>query len=73
MAITINCKEQQWVDLIGVCLVSRCISGPDVAYAVEYGVSFCKRAGVHVQFELPVSYLEQPGGQYYLYVWVGGR
>lgn len=65
LAIGLNCEEEIWRSRVSACLPTRCVSAPDTAYAVEYGKSFCKRAGVDVEFELPAWYLETPGGQYY--------
>jgi hypothetical protein len=48
------------------CLTTRCVSAPDYGYALEYGVTFCKRAGVDVEFEIPQWFLNSPGGAWYL-------
>lgn len=48
------------------CLPLVCSSAPDVAYAIEYGESFCKRAGIkNVVIQLPISYLEGANGTYF--------
>lgn len=48
------------------CLPAVCKSAPDVAYALEYGQSWCHRAGVNnVTFDLPDWYMASPGGQFY--------
>lgn len=39
-----------------VCLAQACVSAPDAAYAAEYGVSFCAKAGVQISMELPQTY-----------------
>lgn len=51
------------------CLPLVCSSAPDVAYAIEYGESFCKRAGIkNVVIQLPISYLEGANGTYFTWV-----
>ncbi|CAD6582531.1 MAG: hypothetical protein TREMPRED_003315, partial [Tremellales sp. Tagirdzhanova-0007] len=50
-------SPQQYLNLMSLCLVQTCRSAPDAAYAVEYGTSFCKRAGVAVNITLPAGYL----------------
>lgn len=58
---------------MATCLLRSCVSAPDLAYAVEYGRSFCRRAGVPgVEFTFPQSFLDTDGGAYYLYVGASG-
>ncbi|WVN85396.1 uncharacterized protein L203_100542 [Cryptococcus depauperatus CBS 7841] len=64
--ITKNCQLDQWRTLMEACLPMACISAPDVAYAVEYGQSFCHRAGVKsMVLKLPESYILGPNGAYF--------
>ncbi|KAL7419525.1 hypothetical protein Q5752_005436 [Cryptotrichosporon argae] len=64
-AVTLNCEFDQWAEYMSLCLVEQCVSAPDVAYAVEYGADFCKRAGVDITLSLPASYLATAGGAFY--------
>lgn len=57
---------QKWARIMSRCLAVTCASAPDVAYAVEYGRHFCRRAGVpDVQFTMPARFLLSQGGAYY--------
>ena len=40
------------------CLATNCVSAPDAAYGAEYGKSWCKRAGVDVDVELPAAFVQ---------------
>lgn len=42
-----------------MCITQLCPSPSDAAYAAEYAVSWCGRAGVDVKIELPQNYLDQ--------------
>ena len=42
---------------MSTCLSETCVSAPDAAYAIEYGTSFCAKAGVKVNITLPESYM----------------
>ncbi|WVO20022.1 uncharacterized protein IAS62_001312 [Cryptococcus decagattii] len=64
--ISQNCKNDEWKSMMSQCLPLVCSSAPDVAYATEYGESFCKRAGIdNVVFQLSKSYLEGANGTYF--------
>ncbi|WVQ85397.1 hypothetical protein IAT38_007562 [Cryptococcus sp. DSM 104549] len=64
--IAVNCRFDGWMDLMSQCLPLVCTSAPDVAYAVEYGTSFCERAGVKdVVIPLPADYLASANGTYF--------
>ncbi|WWC86256.1 uncharacterized protein L201_001129 [Kwoniella dendrophila CBS 6074] len=63
--ITKNCQQEAWKNLMSSCLPLVCDSPPDVAYAVEYGENWCKRAGVNVKLQLPESYLNSYNGSYF--------
>ncbi|AFR97927.2 hypothetical protein C343_06081 [Cryptococcus neoformans C23] len=64
--ISQNCKYDEWKSLMSHCLPLVCSSAPDVAYAIEYGESFCKKAGIkNVVIQLPESYLEGANGTYF--------
>ncbi|KIR37165.1 hypothetical protein I352_00477 [Cryptococcus deuterogattii MMRL2647] len=59
-------RKIEWKSLMSQCLPLVCSSAPDVAYATEYGESFCKRAGIdNVVIQLPKSYLEGANGTYF--------
>lgn len=47
------------------CLALTCKSPPDVAYAMEYTTSICKRAGETVVLQLPETYLQTADGAYF--------
>ncbi|WWC66276.1 uncharacterized protein I206_100177 [Kwoniella pini CBS 10737] len=63
--ITKNCQQEQWINLMSTCLPTVCSSAPDVAYAIEYGENFCRRAGVEVKIPLPENYANSANGSYF--------
>lgn len=52
---------------MSACLPVRCNSVNDVAYALEFGHAFCKKAGKDVRVNLDESYVSTVGG-YFEYV-----
>ncbi|RSH92895.1 hypothetical protein EHS25_008341 [Saitozyma podzolica] len=66
-AITINCQNDTYIETMPQCLVEYCTSAPSTAYALEYGFSWCRRAGVDVtsSLALPQSYLDGPASAYF--------
>jgi hypothetical protein len=58
-------NEQEWQRLMAQCFTITCESPPDVAYAIEYTSSVCKRAGFDVKLELPEAYLDTTDGAYF--------
>ncbi|WWC58718.1 uncharacterized protein I303_101262 [Kwoniella dejecticola CBS 10117] len=63
--ITKICQQEQWINLMSNCLPIVCSSAPDVAYAIEYGENFCRRAGVEVTIPLPENYANSANGSYF--------
>lgn len=52
--------------MVSACLPYTCVSAPDLGYAIEYGHSFCARAGYHkVNLTLPQWFLDSEGGAWY--------
>ncbi|KAL1410618.1 hypothetical protein Q8F55_004635 [Vanrija albida] len=65
-AVTLNCRFDKWKTLMTTCLLNKCVSAPDLAYAAAYGRSLCGRAGVpDLEFEFPAWFLQSAGGAYY--------
>ncbi|KAK8865952.1 hypothetical protein IAR55_001101 [Kwoniella newhampshirensis] len=61
-----NCRDEAWMNLMSECLPITCDSPPSVAYAVEYGTSFCQRGGAdNVVIPIPQDYLDSPNGTYF--------
>ncbi|WWD17857.1 hypothetical protein CI109_102301 [Kwoniella shandongensis] len=61
-----NCQYDGWVNLMSLCLPMICNSPPSIAYAIEYGESFCSRAGAkNVVIPIPESYMESINGTYF--------
>ena len=56
---TSSSGRQGYVDLMQECLPQYCLSAPDAAYGIEYGQSWCDKAGVPVNISLPQSYVNQ--------------
>lgn len=50
--------SQPYITNIPACLVSTCVSAPDVAYAFEFGKRWCAKAGVDVSetLKMPETY-----------------
>jgi hypothetical protein len=59
--------SQTYIETMPQCLVTYCTSAPSTAYALEYGFSWCRRAGVDVtsSLALPQSYLDGPASAYF--------
>jgi hypothetical protein len=59
--------SQTYIETMPQCLVEYCTSAPSTAYALEYGFSWCRRAGVDVtsSLALPQSYLDGPASAYF--------
>lgn len=49
------------------CLIATCVSAPDVAYGLEFGVSWCAKAGVDVTqtLVLPDEYTKVAAKEYF--------
>lgn len=49
------------------CLLTVCKSAPDIAYAMEFGQRWCKKAGIDVTgtLVLPEEYLNVTAKEYY--------
>ncbi|WVR05881.1 hypothetical protein IAU60_002907 [Kwoniella sp. DSM 27419] len=61
-----NCRSEQWREQMATCLPLTCTSAPDVAYGMEYGYNFCRRAGVKgFEFVLSQDYLNGTDGEYF--------
>jgi hypothetical protein len=59
-------QSQEWAVMVSACLPYTCVSAPDLGYAIEYGHSFCARAGYHkVNLTLPQWFLDSEGGAWY--------
>ncbi|EIW72813.1 hypothetical protein M231_00065 [Tremella mesenterica] len=63
--VSLNCEYPLWSEYISQCIALQCASPADVAYAMEYGVNFCRRGGVTVNFTLPEMYLDSVNGTYF--------
>ena len=46
------------------CIPQYCVSAPDAAYAQEFAVAMCKKAGYDVAIELPAEYMEAAKGYF---------
>lgn len=57
---------------MALCLPVRCDSVNDVAFAVEFGEAFCKKAGVNTRVRLDDNYTSSVGG-YFAYEFFLGK
>lgn len=64
---THSLTPQAYLTAIPHCLIARCRSAPDVAYAIESGVRFCQKANVDVRdtLVLPQEYTDVRAREYF--------
>ncbi|GHJ87605.1 hypothetical protein NliqN6_4007 [Naganishia liquefaciens] len=64
-----NCEYPEYLQAMGMCLVSQCTNSWDVQYAREFGAVICKKAGVKTAIPIDPSYTATAGGFYATATW----